>query len=191
MCTYRFVFFLLSLRCVLCALELNDFTINSIDYQWDRRDKQQEALSVYVAGFQYSYRQLGLGDCEEHFKYQVIEEERLAHEDPENNRWLVALDGDKVVGMAIFEFHQYPQIYIREVSVLPEYRRRGIGRELCMAAIYDHAVERISIVTRRVNHPAVNFYKTLNFQETCFQHKGYDPDRYIGMEWIASKTSEP
>lgn len=178
---------LLFMGCSLCAFELTSYTKNGIDYQWDRKDKREEALSVYVTGFQYTYQQLGLGDCVEHFRDQVVEERNLSDQDPVNNRWLVALDGDKVVGMAIFEFNNYPCLYIRELCVLPEYRRRGIGRELSLAVLQDNKVERISILTRRANKPAIEFYSTQNFQETQFHHEGYDPQRYIGMEWIKNK----
>jgi ribosomal protein S18 acetylase RimI-like enzyme len=182
-----FVLLFLFIGYSLCAFELKNFSSNNIDYQWDRKDKQEEALSVYVTGFQYTYRQLGLGDCAEHFKNQVIEEQLLSDQDPQNNRWLVAMDGDKVVGMAIFEFNNYPHIYIRELSVLPEYRRRGVGTELCLNLLRNNDVERISILTRRANQPAVDFYRSLNFQETDFQHTGYDSERYIGMEWVAQE----
>lgn len=179
-----FALFFLIISCSAFTFELKNFRVGNIDYQWDRKDKQDEALNVYVAGFQASYLELGLGDCTEHFKHQVVEEKTLADQDPKNNRWLVALDGEKVVGVAIFELNNFPNIYIRELSVLPEYRRKGIGKELSMAVLRGNRLERISILTRRANFPAVEFYKALNFKESDFAHEGYDMQRYIGMEWV-------
>lgn len=182
------LFLLVIVHSACWAIELKNFSCNQIEYQWDRKDKQEEALDVYVKGFQATYREIGLGDCAEHFRDQTVIEKQLSQENPITNRWLVALDGNKVVGVAFFEFDHYPKVYIRELATLPEYRRKGIGRQLTFAPLRDHPIECISIVTRRANEPAILFYKALNFKESDYSHAGYDSQKYIGMEWIRAQV---
>lgn len=177
-------FLLVIFSLTLSAFELKNFSYNNIDYQWDRKERYEEALDVYVGSFQESYRKLGLGDCADHFKEQRVTERRLAEENPANNHWLLAMRGDKVVGVAIFEFDHYPNLYVRELAVLPEYQRQGIGKNLSFGPVRDNSIERVSILTRRANTTAVAFYKALGFKETDYGHEGYDLVRYVGMEWF-------
>ncbi len=103
-CTLFFLF----ISCTAFTLELKNFRVDNIDYQWDRKDKRDEALRVYVrvsielsrVGFRGLYRALQTSGCRR---------EKLSRSGSKNNRWLVALDGDKVVGVAIFELKQLSQ----------------------------------------------------------------------------------
>ena len=60
----------------------------------------------------------------------------------ENNRILVALDGNQIVGFVFYGkvvSSMYDNGEIREIYVLPEYQKRGIGRQL-----FDKAVEALN-----------------------------------------------
>lgn len=176
------LFFVLAMmNMTLYAYQLENFSYDGIDYQWDVKDKREEALQVYVHGFQVSYIELGLGDCQEHFNSQTKIEMNYTETNP-HNHWLIALDKDKVVGVAMFEFDNYPNLYFRELAVLPEYRRQKIATHLTMGPFRNNKIEKISIVTRRANKPAVAFFSSLNYKENDYMHPDYDPQRYIGME---------
>ena len=80
---------------------------------------------------------------------------------------IVAEYGSKVVGFALF-FHNYstfltrPGIYLEDLFVLPEYRRRGIGKKL-ITYVAKLAVERncgrLEWSVLDWNSPAIAFYK--------------------------------
>ena len=86
---------------------------------------------------------------------------------------LVAVEGDKVVGVfkgdvedRIFYKPRYAGV-IREFYVLPEYRRKGIGKRLMMEGI-EHlrkkGAELILAAFPALNEIAVNFYKKMKFR---------------------------
>ena len=76
---------------------------------------------------------------------------------------------ERVVGFALF-FHNYstfltqPGIYLEDLFVLPDARRRGHGRDL-LAAVARLAVERgcgrFEWAVLHWNEPAIRFYKSL------------------------------
>jgi len=86
---------------------------------------------------------------------------------------LVAVDGDKVVGVfkgdvedRIFYKPRFAGV-IREFYVLPEYRRKGIGKRLMMEGIEllrKKGAELIMASFPALNEIAVNFYKKMNFR---------------------------
>lgn len=82
---------------------------------------------------------------------------------------LVAEEGEKVVGFALF-FHNYstflgqPGLYLEDLFVRPEYRRRGHGKAL-LAAVARIAIERgcgrLEWSVLDWNEPAIAFYRSL------------------------------
>jgi GNAT superfamily N-acetyltransferase len=82
---------------------------------------------------------------------------------------LLAEDAARAVGFALF-FHNYstflarPGIYLEDLFVLPEHRRRGFGREL-LSAVARLAVERgcgrFEWSVLDWNEPAIAFYRAL------------------------------
>jgi len=86
---------------------------------------------------------------------------------------LVAVEGDKIVGVfkgdvedRIFYKPRYAGV-IREFYVLPEYRRKGIGKRLMMEGIEllrKKGAELIMASFPALNEIAVNFYKKMNFR---------------------------
>jgi GNAT superfamily N-acetyltransferase len=82
---------------------------------------------------------------------------------------LLAEDAGRTVGLALF-FHNYstflarPGIYLEDLFVLPEHRRRGFGRAL-LSAVAKLAVERgcgrFEWSVLDWNEPAIAFYRSL------------------------------
>lgn len=168
------------------AFELKNFEKEGIEYVWDRKDLMDQGLQVYLEAFSTLYSALNVENRESHFVETMKHEKELAEKNPENIRWLIALKEGKAVGISIVEFFKYPDVYVRELAVLPDYQKKGIGKTMTFALLKDLPdLKKISIVTRRINLPAIDFYKALGFAVTDFSHSEYDPNRYIGMEWPA------
>ena len=70
----------------------------------------------------------------------------------ENNRILVAVDNGKIVGFVFYAKtfgEKYDNAEIREIYVLPEFQKRGIGKRL-----FNEAVNNNNILTRPASPPA-------------------------------------
>lgn len=85
-----------------------------------------------------------------------------------NNRlslWLVALDGATVAGY-IGSQSVGDEADMMNVAVHPDYRRRGIARELVMglvAALEAKGVHSLALEVRASNAPAIALYEQLGF----------------------------
>ncbi len=165
------------------SVEFTDFANNGTEYVWDQSNLYEEALTVYLEAFRKLYTELEVKDREEHFKETMHNELTLVKQHPDKIHWLIAKNDDKMIGLAIFELFEYPNVYIRELAVLPEYQRQGIGRQLTFAILKDNSdIRKISIITRNINKPSIEFYSTLGFHPSDFCHAEYDPKKYFGME---------
>lgn len=181
----RFFLILLALSHTLFSFEFENFKENGIDYVWDDQSLYNQGLNVYLQAFRKLYTELNVENRESHFQETMASELKLNKENPELNHWLLAKKEGQVVGIAIFELNNYPNVYIRELAVLPEFQKQGIGKELNFGIIKSiPQIERIQIVTRHINKPAIDFYLALGFFKSDFCHSQYDPNRYLGMEWI-------
>jgi ribosomal protein S18 acetylase RimI-like enzyme len=93
---------------------------------------------------------------------------RLFLSDP-NHRLVVAVEKDVVVGFvsAVVYFHPDktgPEMWINEVGVAPDYRRRGIGRQLierALAEARDAGCVEAWVLTERHNTGAMSLYETV------------------------------
>ncbi len=110
-------------------------------------------------------------DIEDKFKDSFSEEvlqkrrESLANI-PENEKFIIAKDGDKVVGscrmMRLEGFNKLSTIY-----VLPEYQSKGIGRKLWKAVIpFIDTQKDIIVQVATYNKKAISFYEKLGFIDT-------------------------
>ena len=87
-----------------------------------------------------------------------------------NNRlslWLVALDGATVAGY-IGSQTGGDEADMMNVAVHPDYRRRGIARELVMglvAALGEKGVHSLALEVRASNAPAIALYEQLGFTQ--------------------------
>ena len=79
--------------------------------------------------------------------------------------WLVALDGATVAGY-IGSQSVGDEADMMNVAVHPDYRRRGIARELVMglvAALGEKGVHSLALEVRASNAPAIALYEQLGF----------------------------
>jgi GNAT superfamily N-acetyltransferase len=111
--------------------------------------------------------------CYEQLEHEVIGSEEDLREHLFGERRyaevLFAQDAETVVGFALF-FHNYstflarPGLYLEDLFVLPEHRRRGWGRAL-LGAVARVAVERrcgrFEWAALNWNEPAIAFYRAL------------------------------
>ena len=81
--------------------------------------------------------------------------------------FVVACVNDSPVGYVIAYGHPLGTGVIQSIAVLPEFRRRGIGRSLLNAAI-EHlsACKRIELLVERGNEGAISLYREFAFRET-------------------------
>lgn len=83
---------------------------------------------------------------------------------------LFVLEGDTVVGMALF-FHNFSTflgkggIYVEDLFILPDYRGKGLGKallsEICTLA-KERGCGRVDWACLRSNEPGLRFYHSLN-----------------------------
>jgi ribosomal protein S18 acetylase RimI-like enzyme len=81
----------------------------------------------------------------------------------------LARDGDKIVGYAITletysSFLALPTLFLEDIFVLSEYRRRGFGTDLfkfCVREAYRRGCGRMEWMVLDWNRLALNFYKRL------------------------------
>ena len=116
----------------------------------------------------------------------LAEYERLAHEcvatEADLRKWLfgprpaaealLAFEGDVPVGFALFfqtfsTFLGRPGIHLEDLFVLPEWRGRGVGRELLRhlaARAVDQDLGRVEWTVLDWNKPSIDFYRRLGAQ---------------------------
>ena len=88
--------------------------------------------------------------------------ERL-HAAVEGSRWIVtAWDGSRLVGFCRAFTDGAFSAYVNNVAVLPDYQRRGIGREMLRRLLEGR--ERIAFVLH-ADAPKQGFYRKLGFED--------------------------
>lgn len=101
--------------------------------------------------------------------------------DNENSCYIVAIDGDKIVGVLISEItHQLHRTkkssFIEDLVVREEYRNKGIGKQLVEAAIkYAKQLECevIELTSYITNEKAHRFYERNGFEKHSYKFKQY------------------
>ena len=130
---------------------------------------------------------------------QVAELEKYCFSDPwsENSvaseinnplsLWLVALDGGTVAGY-VGSQSVGEEADVMNVAVHPDYRRRGIGRELVtelINALKEKGVYSLALEVRASNAPAIALYEQMGFAQV-----GVRPNYYRNPKenaWIMRK----
>lgn len=94
-----------------------------------------------------------------------------------------AFDNDKMIGFAIFEPWDDQSYYLAEMAVLPNYQRKGIGKQLVFSIMQKElTVRKILLVTEKANLWSQSFYEKIGFKRSSFQHPDY-PENFIGYEF--------
>ena len=89
--------------------------------------------------------------------------------------WLVALDGATVAGY-IGSQSVGEEADMMNVAVHPEYRRKGIARELVtglVSALREKGVQSLALEVRQSNEPAIALYAQLGFQQVGLRPNYY------------------
>lgn len=101
----------------------------------------------------------------------------------ENQLTITVWDQNKIVAFAIFEKWREKSYYLAEMAILPEYQRRGIGKQLVFSIFdKDQAANKILLVTEKENKWAQAFYEKIGFKPSSFQHPDY-PENFIAYEY--------
>ena len=95
------------------------------------------------------------------------------------------LDG-KTIGYTSFD-KGTDAIYIRQLSVDPDYWKKGVGTVLICAIfnVWTHPTK-LQLATRCANTRAISFYQKLGFTFSDHLHEGLDPKVYCGLDRLVS-----
>ena len=103
--------------------------------------------------------------------------------------WLVALDGDKLVGY-IGSQTSFDEADVMNVAVHPDCRRRGIAEKLIhtlVAELTSRGVRALTLEVRASNDPAINLYEKLGFQQVGrrknYYHNPKEDALILRKEW--------
>lgn len=83
-----------------------------------------------------------------------------------NEKYLVAKDGDKIVGMCFAKIHDTKN-QLQAIYILPEYQGQGLGYKLWNEVLdFFDMTKDIYVEVADYNEKAISFYKKLGFAET-------------------------
>ena len=177
---------LASIQSSLFAAVANDDVV----YTWIESGKLEEERQVFLKAFKKIYQPLTKEelpiDNVEVFLNKVFDSEvEDLNSKTTKVHFLSAVKNGKVVGFASFNLEGNDAIYLRLMSVDPDYARQGIGKALVFKAreVLPQARKYV-LMTRLVNTTAIGFYKALGFAQTTYLHDGLDPKRYVGYEYM-------
>ena len=132
---------------------------------------------------------------------QIAELEKLCFSDPWSERsietelscrlsvWLVALEGDKVVGY-VGSQTVIDESDMMNIAVHPDFRRRGIAEALVAeleAALRQRGSRALTLEVRDSNAPAIALYEKLGFAQVGLRKNYYrnpkEDARILRKEW--------
>ena len=128
---------------------------------------------------------------------EVLKIERASFKDPyemstflylwkvEPEGFLVAEVKGKVIGY-VMAYSRDEEGEIVSISVMPEFRRKGIGRKLMEEAIEylkGKGVTKVGLEVRKGNEEAIDFYERLGF-EKAYSIPKYYPDGEDGVKMV-------
>jgi mycothiol synthase len=114
----------------------------------------------------------------EHPWYQPYEQEEI-DQFLEHGPILFLVDGEQPVGFAWIKLYQPRQAFVEPIGLTPAYQKRGLGKQLLLAAIEGlvaRGAERVQLGVWLENERAVRLYRNLGFEETARQY-------YLAWEW--------
>ncbi len=123
-----------------------------VHIRWMIRRDMPEVLAIEHASFEYPW-------CEEEF-LRVLRQR--------NCIGMVAEYGERIVGFMIYELHRN-KIHVLDFAVHPEFRRRGVGRQMIhklVGKLSGQRRNRIALYVRESNLAAQLFYRVSGFRAT-------------------------
>ena len=186
MCTSLIVFFL------ICGTLQADWLVNCNGRQiklFLPKITLSAEKKVFIDAFSEAYKDIPLDVLKVENLQQFL---NAAFEDEENDfaskqantLFISAKDEkDRVVGFVSFD-NNSDHVYIRSLSVDPEFQGYGLGKALvfCFSNVFKNC-RRLKLVTRKANSCARLFYTKIGFIESAYIHQGLSPERYIGYEY--------
>ena len=121
-----------------------------VHIRWMIRRDMPEVLAIEHASFEYPW-------CEEEF-LRVLRQR--------NCIGMVAEHGERIVGFMIYELHRN-KIHVLDFATHPEYRRRGVGRQMLLKLVGKLSAQRrnrIALYVRETNLAAQLFYRVNGFR---------------------------
>lgn len=115
----------------------------------------------------------------------IAQERRFASRYPDHERFVVVEDGESVGRLYVTQ--QGPVLHVVDLTLLPEFRERGIGTRL-LRDLLEQATQDGRTVTLRVgrtNHRAADLYAALGFRLVAVD----DLDNFF--EWTPDVADEP
>jgi ribosomal-protein-alanine N-acetyltransferase len=116
-------------------------------------------------------------DIERHsFEFPWFEEDFIRCLRQRNCIGMVAECGERVVGFMIYELHK-TRLHILNFAVAPEFRRRGVGRQMIeklLGKLSSQRRVRITLEVRETNLPAQLFFKTAGFRAVTVLRAYYE-----------------
>jgi ribosomal-protein-alanine N-acetyltransferase len=121
-----------------------------VHIRWMIRRDMPEVLAIEHASFEYPW-------CEEEF-LRVLRQR--------NCIGMVAEYGERIVGFMIYELHRN-KIHVLDFATHPEFRRRGVGRQMVqklVGKLSGQRRNRIALYVRETNLAAQLFYRVNGFR---------------------------
>jgi ribosomal-protein-alanine N-acetyltransferase len=123
-----------------------------VHIRWMIRRDMPEVLAIEHASFEYPW-------CEEEF-LRVLRQR--------NCIGMVAEYGERIVGFMIYELHRN-KIHVLDFASHPEFRRRGVGRQMLVKLVGKLSAQRrnrIALCVRETNLAAQLFFRVNGFRAT-------------------------
>ena len=164
------------------------YTVELIKYGEDKFDLCTEK-QVFILSFLQAYQDIPLTELNtdnlvEYLNKAFTQEEENFRKSSQTNLFLHAKDENgKIVGYVAFEiFHEENSAYMRQLAILPEYQKQGIGKMLIESILKEQPdLAKLYLITRKINHAAVKFYERLGFREDSFTMHKFSQEMFLGM----------
>ena len=152
--------------------------------------RSDEDLEPYVRIIKESFltvaAELGLTEENNPTNPAFMTLEKLKRSKNERVRYYTLIKREKPVGFMAIEQSQedITTYYIERLAVLPEYRHKGLGKELMAYAesmIYKHGGRKLSVALIDQNRKLKDWYKNQGFEESGFKEFTHLPFRVCFM----------
>lgn len=177
------------------TVNFQDQSQDIYSFEWNHPEDFKKAQKVFLKSFLFTYesislKQLGVTNKEGFLKNTIEEEYSLVSEN-DHIHWLIAKMKNKVVGLMIIELTDYPHlVYVRQIAIHPDLMRKRIGTQMVQVMFSNlPKAKKFVAITRIFNKSSMNFFESLGFKKCEYMHEGYDPNRYVGFEFIQDDVS--